>query len=385
MRWKVPSSNTGSDDNASAAAERDSGVLAGLTAACGGFAATGGLAATEGFSATAGLGGVPTPCASAEPAASATMTPAIEMVRINPPPQPGYPIGMAGFRPIAVSVAWATRSVRSHSIIWLRRSIRRAATDGFGRVPKPSANTEADAAAGIGALRSSTIPGSASSPSLDETVSPLSFILVIDVDGRRLQQKQVVGHGDLKLGRAVTGAGGAVDDGFQSHRRGLVGNKADRRAVDYQHVVRYECGGDIGIDGGVIGRNVINLDGNKRPLKVKARLIFLRGENAIGADEARLRGDLRGGRGEHHVRRAAPAGYGEISFKQSGQRISRRLKADCKGEHWRRLPLRDRYCRVRARSAVGARHSLRGSKPVTPEELLLQFCDKNSGGVGVLP
>src|ERR1700675_469462 len=88
MRWKVPSSNTGSDDSASAAAERDSGVLAGLTAACGGFAATGGLAATAGFSAGEGLGGVPKPCASAEPAASATMTPAIEMVRINPPPSP---------------------------------------------------------------------------------------------------------------------------------------------------------------------------------------------------------------------------------------------------------------------------------------------------------
>src|ERR1700721_1375383 len=98
MRWKVPSSNTGSDDSASAAAERDSGVLAGLTAACG-FAATGGLAATAGFTATEGLGGVPTPCASAEPAASATITPAIEMVRINPPPQPRYPMGMAGFLP----------------------------------------------------------------------------------------------------------------------------------------------------------------------------------------------------------------------------------------------------------------------------------------------
>src|SRR5580693_182182 len=102
MRWKVPSSNTGSDDSASAAAERDSGVLAGLTAACGDFAATGGLAATAGFSATAGLGGVPKPCASAEPAASATTTPAIEMVRINPPPQLRYPMGMAGFRPVAV-------------------------------------------------------------------------------------------------------------------------------------------------------------------------------------------------------------------------------------------------------------------------------------------
>src|SRR5580704_7358937 len=121
MRWKVPSSNTGSDDSASAAAERDSGVLAGLTAACG-LAATGGLAATAGFSATAGLGGVPTPCASAEPAASATITPAIEMVRINPPPQPRYPIGMAGFRPVAdpSSVACATRSVRSHSITCLK-------------------------------------------------------------------------------------------------------------------------------------------------------------------------------------------------------------------------------------------------------------------------
>src|SRR5580700_8853730 len=108
MRWKVPSSKTGSDDSASAAAERDSGVVAGLTAACGGFAATGGLAATDGFSATAGLGGVPKPCASAEPAASAKITPAIEIVRINPPPQPCYPIGMAGFRPVAdlSSVAW---------------------------------------------------------------------------------------------------------------------------------------------------------------------------------------------------------------------------------------------------------------------------------------
>src|SRR5579864_4772123 len=80
MRWKVPSSNTGSDDSAKAAAERDSGVLAGFTAACGGFAATGGLAAT------AGLGGVPKPCASACPAASARMTPATEMIRINPLP-----------------------------------------------------------------------------------------------------------------------------------------------------------------------------------------------------------------------------------------------------------------------------------------------------------
>src|SRR5580704_19663866 len=116
MRWKVPSSNTGSDDSASAAAERDSGVLADFTAACGGFTATGGLAAT------AGLGGVPTPCASAEPAASATITPAIEMVRINPPPQPRYPMGMAGFRPVAdpSSVACATRSVRSHSITCLK-------------------------------------------------------------------------------------------------------------------------------------------------------------------------------------------------------------------------------------------------------------------------
>src|ERR1700728_369855 len=49
MRWKVPSSKTGSDDSASAAAERDSGVLDGLTAACAGFAATGGLAATAGL------------------------------------------------------------------------------------------------------------------------------------------------------------------------------------------------------------------------------------------------------------------------------------------------------------------------------------------------
>src|SRR5580692_7585508 len=80
MRWKVPSSNTGSDDSASAAAERDSGVLAGLTAACGGFAATGGLAAT------AGLGGVPTPCAKAEPEAAARMTPTIKVVRMNGPP-----------------------------------------------------------------------------------------------------------------------------------------------------------------------------------------------------------------------------------------------------------------------------------------------------------
>src|SRR5580704_3507565 len=78
MRWKVPSSNTGSDDSASCAAERDSGVLAGLTAACGGFAATGGLAD--------GLGGVPKPCAKAEPDAAARMTPTIKMVRMNGPP-----------------------------------------------------------------------------------------------------------------------------------------------------------------------------------------------------------------------------------------------------------------------------------------------------------
>src|ERR1700724_421901 len=119
MRWKVPSSNTGSDDSASAAAERDSGVLAGFTAACGGFAATGCLTVTV------GLGGVPTPCANAEPAASATMTPAIEMVRINPPPQPRYPMGMAGFRPVAdpTSVAWTTRSVRSRLTASLIRGI----------------------------------------------------------------------------------------------------------------------------------------------------------------------------------------------------------------------------------------------------------------------
>src|SRR5579862_2654559 len=80
MRWKVPSSNTGSDDSAKAAAERDSGVLAGFTAACGGFAATGGLAAT------AGLGGVPKPCASAEPDAAARMAPTIKVVRMNGPP-----------------------------------------------------------------------------------------------------------------------------------------------------------------------------------------------------------------------------------------------------------------------------------------------------------
>src|SRR5580692_5847193 len=80
MRWKVPSSNTGSDDSASAAAERDSGVVAGLTAACGGFAATGGLAATD------GLGGVTTPCANAKLDAAASMTPAIKVVRMNGPP-----------------------------------------------------------------------------------------------------------------------------------------------------------------------------------------------------------------------------------------------------------------------------------------------------------
>src|SRR6202051_1397578 len=90
MRWKVPSPNTGADDSARAAAERDSGVLAGLTAACGGFAVAGGLAAT------AGVGGVPKPSPSADPTPSATMTPAIEMVRINPPPQFPLPYWYGG-------------------------------------------------------------------------------------------------------------------------------------------------------------------------------------------------------------------------------------------------------------------------------------------------
>src|ERR1700734_1108401 len=90
MRWKVPSSNTGSDDSASAAAERDSGVLAGFTAACGDLAATGGLGATDGF------GGVPKPCASACPAASATITPAIEMVRIKSASPAPLPYGYGG-------------------------------------------------------------------------------------------------------------------------------------------------------------------------------------------------------------------------------------------------------------------------------------------------
>src|ERR1700732_4770094 len=80
MRWKVPSSNTGSDDSASAAAERDSGVLAGLTAACGGFAAIGGLTATAGF------GGGAKAFARAEPEAAARMTPTIKVVRMNGPP-----------------------------------------------------------------------------------------------------------------------------------------------------------------------------------------------------------------------------------------------------------------------------------------------------------
>src|SRR5580658_2306108 len=89
MRPKVSSSNTGSDDSASSAAERASGVDAGLTAACDGLAGLAGLAATGGL---AGAGtpcgainvGWPAtlPCASAAPDAAARTRPAIAIVRI---------------------------------------------------------------------------------------------------------------------------------------------------------------------------------------------------------------------------------------------------------------------------------------------------------------
>src|SRR5580704_15458891 len=89
MRWKVSSSNTGSDDSASSAAERDSGVDPGLTAACGGFAGLTGFAATAGL-AGAAFGainvGCPAtlPCASAVPDAAAKTNPAIAITRIEP-------------------------------------------------------------------------------------------------------------------------------------------------------------------------------------------------------------------------------------------------------------------------------------------------------------
>src|SRR5580658_3984679 len=106
MRWKVPSSNTGSDDSASAAAERDSGVLAGLTAACSGFAATGGLTATD------GLGGVPKPCASAGPDAAAKMTPTIKVVRMNGPPLPVRRAIAASGSTLRLRLQWAGLGAR---------------------------------------------------------------------------------------------------------------------------------------------------------------------------------------------------------------------------------------------------------------------------------
>src|SRR5580704_3389954 len=96
MRLKVSSSNTGSEDNASSAAERDSGVV-GLVAlifgCCGLAAATGGFAVVAAAGGRGGpacgdirVGWPATPCASAEPALNATATPKTRVVRMLAPP-----------------------------------------------------------------------------------------------------------------------------------------------------------------------------------------------------------------------------------------------------------------------------------------------------------
>src|SRR5580692_446001 len=94
MRLKVSSSNTGSDESASSAAERASGVAAlidGLAAAAtGGFFAAGGLTMAGGLDgATCGdvrVGWPATPCANAELADNDSSKPDIKMLRMNPSP-----------------------------------------------------------------------------------------------------------------------------------------------------------------------------------------------------------------------------------------------------------------------------------------------------------
>src|SRR5581483_4254553 len=95
MRLNVSSSNTGSLDSDSSAAERDSGVV-GLVATIFGFAATA-AGLTCGLATAAGgrsgpacgdtkVGWPATPCANAEPALNATATPTIRVVRMLAPP-----------------------------------------------------------------------------------------------------------------------------------------------------------------------------------------------------------------------------------------------------------------------------------------------------------